>query len=80
MTNFNLLLAVYILMFHIYYILSGRIGKVVASHVEGCKVDSHWGCADTMHEMLRGYCSSGWGGATSQLDLPSLMPFIAGCV
>ena len=34
----------------------------------------------TMHVALRGYCPSGWGGATSQLDLPSVTPLsVAGC-
>ena len=34
-----------------YHSLSGRIGKVVASHAEGCRVDSRqW-----LHETLKGY-------------------------
>ena len=47
--------------------LSGRIGKVVASHAEGCQVTrSNPGCGwaapiYTMHEALRGYCPWGWG-------------------
>ena len=47
--------------------LSSRIGKVVASHAEGCKVaGSDPGCGwaapiYTMHEALRGYWPWGWG-------------------
>ena len=66
--------------------LSGRIGKVVASHAEGCKVArSIRGCGwaapiYTMHEALRGVLPMRVGGPTSQLDLPSLTPLsVAGC-
>ena len=44
------------------YTLSGFIGKVVASHAEGCKVErSNPVCGGaapiySMHEALRGYC------------------------
>ena len=47
--------------------LSGRTGKAVASHAEGCKVArSNPGCSwaapiYTINEALRGYFSSGWG-------------------
>ena len=47
--------------------VSGRIGKVIDSHAEGCKVArSNHGCGwaaaiYTMHEELRGYCQLGWG-------------------
>ena len=61
--------------FNIFNTLSGRLGKVVASHAEGWKVDLIY----TMHQPLKAYCHEG-GGATSQLDLSSLTPlFIAGC-
>ena len=70
-----------------YGTLGGRIVKVVASHAEGCKVarsNPGCGCAApiyTMHEALRGYVRPmRVYGATSQLDLPSLMPLsVAGC-
>ena len=65
------------------YTLSGRIGKVVASHAEGCNVARSIPAVaelHTMHEALREYCPCEWGGATSQLDLPSLTPLsVAGC-
>ena len=44
------------------YTPSGRIGKVVDSHADGCKVArSNPGCGRaapiyTMHQALRGYC------------------------
>ena len=51
-----------------YYTLSSRIGKVVASRTQGCLVDSR-----------QGVLPMRMGGATSQLDLPSLTPLsIAG--
>ena len=65
--------------------LSDRIGKVVASHAEGCKVarsNPGCGCAapiGTMHEALRGTAHEG-GECDSQLDLPSLIPLsVAAC-
>ena len=71
---------------HKLHTLSGRIDKVVAWHAESCKVArSNPGWAETapiytMHEALRGYCLWGWGGPTSQLDLPSVTPlFVDGC-
>ena len=56
------------------YALSGRIGKVVASHAEVARSIPGW--AETapiyaLHEVLRGTAHEG-GVATSQLDLPSL--------
>ena len=53
------------------YTLSGRIGKVVLSHAEGCKVaKSNPGCGWAapiykMQEALRGYCP--WGCGCDQL-------------
>ena len=42
--------------------LSGRIGKVVASHAEGCKIDSRlWLSCTDLHILCRGYCPWGWG-------------------
>ena len=49
------------------YTMSGRIGKVVASHAEGCKISrSNPGCDRaspiyTVREALRAYCPTGWG-------------------
>ena len=49
------------------WLLSSSIGKVVASHAEGCKVArSNPGCGGatpiyTMHEALSEYCPWGWG-------------------
>ena len=59
------------------YNLSGHIGKVVASHAEGCRVNSL-----PSRDCTNLYCARGtqrvlpmsMGGATSQLDLLSLMP------
>ena len=69
---------------HKWHTLSCRIGKVVASHAEGCKIKSWlWlSCTDLYYARdPQGVLPiSGWKGATSQLDLPSLMPLsIAGC-
>ena len=56
--------------------LSGRIGKVVASHAEGCKVArSNPGCGwaamiYTIHEELRGNCPWGWGSIESTVMTP----------
>ena len=66
------------------YALGGRIGKVVATHAEGCKV-ARSAVAELHRCMLctrrsGGTAHEGGGGATSQLDLPSLTPlFVAGC-
>ena len=64
-------------------ILGGRIGKVVASHAEGCKIESQlWlGCTDLYYARgTQGLLPMWVGGATSQLDLPSLTPLsVAGC-
>ena len=63
------------------YTLSGRIGKVVASHAEGHRVDSGL----KLHQFILCTRRSGVlpirvGAATSQLDLPSLTPLsVAGC-
>ena len=59
--------------------MSGRIGKVVASHAEGsipCR-----GCTDKYRARgTQGVLPMRVGGATSQLDLPSLTPLhVAGC-
>ena len=57
-----------------FYILSGRIGKVVASHAAVARSSpAEVGLIYTMHEELRGPAHEG-GGVTSQLDLPSLTP------
>ena len=66
----------------IFHTLSGRKGKVVASHAAVAR-SSHAEVAliYTMHVALRarGTAHEG-GGATSQLYLPSLMPLsVAGC-
>ena len=61
------------------YTLSGRIGKVVASHAEGCKVADRIPALAELHRFI--LCTGAQGvlpvrvrGVTSQLDLPSLMP------
>ena len=65
------------------YTLSGRIGKVVASHADGCKIESLLWLSCTYLYYARGaqgVLPMRVGGATSQLDLPSLTPLsIAGC-
>ena len=53
--------------------MSGRIGKMVASHPEGCRVDSR----PKLHLFILCTRRSGVlpmrvGGVTSQLDIPSL--------
>ena len=60
--------------------MSGRIGKVVASHaVVARSIPAEVALIYTMHEALRGNAMR-VGGATSDLDLPSLTPFsVAGC-
>ena len=64
-----------------FYTLSGRIGKVVASHAEGCRVDSWL----RLHRFILCTRRSGGtamraGGATGHVDLPSLTPLsVAGC-
>ena len=65
---------------HNSYTLSGRKGKVVASHAEGCKVArSNPGCGPSCTDLhyargAHGVVPMRVGGATSQLDLPSLTP------
>ena len=57
--------------------LSGSIGKVVASHVGGCKIESRlWlSCTDLYYAPgVQGVLLMKVGGVTSQLDLPSLTP------
>ena len=57
--------------------LSGHKGKVVASHAEGCRVDSRRGC---YARGAQGVLPIRVGSATSQLDLPSMTPLsVAGC-
>ena len=69
-----------ILLFSLFYTLSGRIGKVVASHADCCRIDSRRRqylfilCTKVLGG---GYClgtAHEGGGATTQLDLPSLTP------
>ena len=61
--------------------MAGRIGKVIASHAEGCRVY----CAMRLHGSIlctrrSGGTAHDGGGATSQLDVPSLTPLpVAGC-
>ena len=54
--------------------LSGRIGKVVASHAAVARSSpAEVALIYTMHVALRGYCPCGW-------DLPSLTPlYVADC-
>ena len=70
-----------IIPYYTLYTLSDRIGKVVASHAEGCWVDSRYRpyrfILCTRHS---GGSAHEGRGATSQLDLPSLTPLsVAGC-
>ena len=63
------------------YTLSDRIGKVIAYHAEGCKVNSrlNWGCTDLFGAQgAQGVLLMRVLSATSQLDLPSLTP-LSGC-
>ena len=65
--------------------LRGRIGKVVASHAEGCNVARSILAVAELHRFILCTRRSGGtahvgGGVTSQLDLPSLTPLsVAGC-
>ena len=63
--------------------LSGRIGKVVASRAEGCKIKSPlWLSCTNLYcaRGAQGLLPTRMEGATSQLDLPSLTPLsVAGC-
>ena len=60
-----------------------RIGKVVVSHAEGCKIESRLWLSCTYLYYARGTLGvlpMRVGGATSQLDLPSLTQLpVAGC-
>ena len=62
------------------YTLSGRIGNVVASHAAVAR-SSPAECADLYYARgAQGVLPMRVGGATSQLDLPSLTPLsVAGC-
>ena len=64
----------------IFYTLSGRIGKEVASHAAVAR-SSPGECTDLYYARgAQGVLPMRVGGATSQLDLPSLTPlFVAGC-
>ena len=65
------------------YILSGRIGKVVDSHAEGCKIESRLflSCADLYYaRSTQGVLHMRVRGSTRELDLLSLTPLsVAGC-
>ena len=62
------------------YTLSGRIGKVVASHAAVAR-SIPLRCTDLYYARgAQGVLPLRVGGATSQLDLPSLTPLsVAGC-
>ena len=62
------------------YTLSGRIGKVVASHAAVAR-SIPLTCTDLYYARgVQGVLPMRVGGATSQLDLPSLTPLsVAGC-
>ena len=64
-----------------FYTLSGRIGKAVAWHAEGCKVDPRLRLHDLYYARdAQGILPMRVGGETSQLDLPTLTPLsVAGC-
>ena len=63
--------------------LSGSIGKVVAWHAEGCKIESRLclNCTDLYYTpVVQGVLHMRVGCATSQWDLSSLTPLsVAGC-
>ena len=63
-----------------FYTLSGRIGKVVASH-DAVARSIPLKCTDLYYARgAQGVLPMRVGGATSQLDLPSLTPLsVAGC-
>ena len=62
------------------YTLSGRIGKVVASHAAVAR-SIPLRCTDLYYAQgTQGVLPKRVGGGTSQLDLPSLTPLsVAGC-
>ena len=64
-----------------FYTLSGRIGKVVASYAAVARSSpAEVELIYTMHEGAQGILPMRVGGATSQLDLPSLtLLSVAGC-
>ena len=61
--------------------LSGRIGKVVASHAAVARSVPALRCTDLYYARgAQGVLPMRVGGATSQLDLPSLTPLsVIGC-
>ena len=61
--------------------MSGRIGKVVASHAAVARSSpAEVALIYTMHVALRGYWTMRVGGATTELDLPYLTPLsVADC-
>ena len=64
----------------LHYTPSGRIGKVVASHAAVAR-SIPLRCTDLYYARIaQGVLPMRVGGATSQLDLPSLTPLsVAGC-
>ena len=69
------------LLVNCFYTLSGRIGKVVASHAAVARSNPAEVCTDLCYESgAQGVLPMRVGGATSKLDLPSLTPLsVAGC-
>ena len=69
-------LAIYVLYSNVNNTLSGRIGNVVASNAEGCKIESRSYKSELYRFILCTRRSGGTahvgGGTTSELDLPSL--------
>ena len=63
------------------YTLTGRIGKVVASHTKGCRVNSRLRLHTLMLCMRHsgGTAHERGRGVTSQLDLSLMQLSIAGC-
>ena len=64
-----------------FHTLSGRIGKVVASHAGVARSSPAEVCTDLYYtSVAQGVLSMRVGGATSQLQLPFLTPLsVAGC-
>ena len=65
----------------IHHTLSGRIGKVVASHAAVARSSpAEVALIYTMHVARSGSTAHEGGGTTSQLDLPSLTPLTVAVV
>ena len=76
--SYPLFITINVIYYDCIYTLSGRTGKVVALHAEGCKIESPlWlSCTDLYYARGdQGVRPMRVGGATSKLDLSSLTRF-----